>query len=114
MIKYNEWGEHLRLGNWLFLYAGLSSISKQSNNGLIFPEHFMWNYFDKPPFTTNNKEYEELFHFKSEPYTEKLKREYIEYFSRNKDKIINVNLGSHLHLKNGLLKMWTILKVFTN
>ena len=45
---------------------------------------------------TNNKEYEELFHFKSEPYKKKKKREYIEYFSRNKDKIINVNLGSHL------------------
>jgi len=96
MIKYNEWGQHLRLGNWLFLYSGLSSISKQSNNGLIFPNHFMWSYFEKPPFITDNKEYDELFHFKSESYSEKLKKEYVEYFRENQTKIINVNLGSHL------------------
>jgi hypothetical protein len=96
MIKYNEWGQHLRLGNWLFLYSGLSSISKQSNNGVVFPNHFMWNYFENPPFITDNKEYDELFHFKPEPYSEKLKKEYIEYFRENQTKIINVNLGSHL------------------
>jgi hypothetical protein len=118
MIKYNEWGKHLRLGNWLFLYTGLSSISKQSNNGLIFPAHFMWDYFENPPFTTENKEFDELFHFKSLPYSEELKKEYVNYFTENNLKIINVNLGSHLQTEKWFVEdieyIKNILKIKQN
>lgn len=110
MIKYIEWGNHLRLGNWLFLYAGLSSISKNSLNPLMFVNHWMWDYFEKPPFITDNKEYDELFHFKLEKYSEKLKKEYVDYFINNRNKIININLGSHLQSEKWFIEDFDYIK----
>jgi hypothetical protein len=49
MVKYNDWGKHLRLGNWLFLYAGIQSILKNSGNELWLPDYFLWEYLKNPP-----------------------------------------------------------------
>lgn len=96
MIKYIDWGQHLRLGNWLFLYTGLCNIADRSGNSLELPDHFMWNYFKEPLIINNDKNYEELFHFLgNEPIKDRLEK-YISYFKENKSKIVNVNLGSHL------------------
>ena len=36
MLKYNEWGKHLRLGNYLFQYATIASICKTNNLDVEF------------------------------------------------------------------------------
>tara|TARA_R110000868_G_scaffold179968_4_gene420465 strand:+ start:1082 stop:1930 length:849 start_codon:yes stop_codon:yes gene_type:complete len=96
MIHYNDWGKHIRLGNFLFLYAGIQSIIKDSDNSIAFPDYFLWNYLKDRPYVTTDTNYEELFHFKSEPYSKQLKEFYKTYFKENKDRKININLGSHL------------------
>lgn len=96
MIKYIEWGEHLRLGNFLFLYAGISNISNKSGSELALPDYFLWDYLENPPKIDNNKEYEKLFHFLGEESIEKRLKNYINYFTKNKDIVVNINLGSHL------------------
>lgn len=104
MIKYNEWGQHLRLGNWLFLYAGIQSIAKQSENSIAFPNHFMWNYFEKRPNVTTATNYEELFHFRTNVYSKEEKQYIVDYFTKNKDKIVNINLGSNLQSEKWFLE----------
>lgn len=96
MIKYNEWGKHIRLGNFMFLYAGIQSIAKQSGNEFCPPEHFMWKYFNTPVNISETDSYDELFHFEGGEYAKEKKDRFVKYFKENKDKIININLGSHL------------------
>lgn len=95
-IRYIDWGKHLRLGNWMFLYAGILSISKDSNSLLEFPPHFMWGYFTDPPNVTTDRGYDELFHFTPGEYKKEEKERVRKYFIENKHKKININLGSHL------------------
>lgn len=96
MIKYIDWGKHIRLGNWLFLYAGINSMIKKSGSVIAFPNYFLWDYLEKRPNITTDTNYNELFHFRQTNYTHE-ERDWIEnYFVENKDKIININLGSHL------------------
>lgn len=96
MIKYIEWGKHIRWGNFAFLYAGLCNIVDKSNNSLELPDYFVWKYLKNPPIINNDADYEELFHLKSKGNIDDNLNYYIEYFSKNRDKIININLGSHL------------------
>lgn len=96
MIKYTEWGKHIRWGNFCFLYAGLCNIAEKSGNSLELPDYFAWKYLENPPKINNNTEFEELFHFESKGEIRELLNKYIDYFSANRNKIINVNLGSHL------------------
>ena len=55
MIKYIEWGQHLRWGNFCFLYAGLCNIADRSGNQLELPDYFAWKYFKEPPIINNDK-----------------------------------------------------------
>lgn len=97
MVKYNDWGKHLRLGNWLFLYAGIQSILKNSGNELWLPDYFLWNYLKNPPHITHgNTSYDEVFHFRQTNYTIEEKDYLVKYFCENVHKEININLGSHL------------------
>ncbi len=96
MIKYIEWGEHVRLGNWLFLYAGIQSIIKDAGNPLALPPYFLWKYLEKPPFITDNKNYAEIFHFRKTQYSPEEKQFLANFFKENSSKTININLGSHL------------------
>lgn len=96
MIVYKDWSKHIRLGNWLYLYSGLLSIAKNTKHKLVLPDYFLWKYLKHPPKIDTNIAYQEVFHFRQWNYTlEEL--EWIEnYFFNNQDKVINVNLGSHL------------------
>lgn len=96
MIKYIEWGQHLRWGNFAFLYAGLLNIAEKSGNTLELPDYFAWKYLKDPPIINNNKNYDELFHFSTEDYDFSVKQGIIHYFKVNNDIVTNVNLGSHL------------------
>lgn len=125
MIKYIDWGKHIRLGNFLFLYAGIQNIIKESGNSLELPDYFLWKYLNQPPIINNEKNYEELFHFLGDEAIEIRLNNYINYFKENRDKIVNINLGSHLQselwFKNNLefikeklsIKNEEILKVKT-
>ena len=96
MIRYNDWGKHIRLGNWLFLYAGIQSIIKDSDNAIAFPDYFLWKYLNKRPNVTTDVKYDSIFHFRQTNYTIEEKQYLKDYFIKNKDKQININLGSHL------------------
>lgn len=97
MVKYNQWGEHLRLGNWLFLYAGIQSILKESGNELWLPDYFLWKYLVHPPHITHqNPDYEDLFHFRQTHFTSEEKEYLINYFRENAHRVTNINLGSNL------------------
>lgn len=98
MVKYIDWGQHLRLGNWLFLYAGLQSILKDTGNPLALPPYFLWKYVEKPPFITDNKNYSEVFHFRQTWYSPHEKQSIRGVLSvKGREGItVNINLGSHL------------------
>lgn len=98
MVKYIDWGQHLRLGNWLFLYAGLQSILKDTGNPLALPPYFLWKYLDDPPFITDNKSYGEVFHFRQTWYTPHEKESIRGVLNTKfRDGItVNINLGSNL------------------
>lgn len=94
MILYKDWGKHIRLGNFLFLYAGLSSFCKKTGNQLVLPDYFMWKYLKNPPKIDSGLEYDEIFHFRTTQYSKQELDWILEQFSRKET--LNVNLGSHL------------------
>jgi hypothetical protein len=97
MILYKDWGKHIRLGNWLFIYSGLSAISYKTGNPMYLPEnYFLWQYLKYPPEFDNNISVDETFHFRQTNYTKDEFNYLIDYFSLNRDRNININLGSHL------------------
>lgn len=110
MIKYIEWGQHLRWGNFAFLYAGLCNIADRSGNQLELPDYFAWKYFKEPPIINNDKNYEELFHFLGNESIEERLEKYIQYFKENKNKIVNINLGSHLQSEKWFIDNIDLIK----
>jgi len=96
MIKYIDWGQHLRLGNYLFLYAGINIIIYKSGNELVLPDYYAWKYLVNPPKIDNDRSYDEIFHLFKDDNIEKTMDNYVKYFIENKDRVININLGSHL------------------
>ena len=98
MVKYIDWGKHIRLGNWLFIYAGVCSILKDTSNPFAPAPYFLWKYLEHPPFVTDNERYSELFHFRTTQYSDEEKAYLKEFFTqKRKDGItVNINIGSHL------------------
>jgi len=90
MIKCNGWGNHLRLGNWLFLFTGLNYLAKHSNNKIVLPEYFLWDYLKNLPNVTENQNYDIEYSFLNRKYSDDEKKNFIEFFKLNNDKIINI------------------------
>jgi len=90
MIKCNGWGNHLRLGNWLFLFTGLNYLAKHSNNKIVLPEYFLWDYLKNLPNVTENQIYDIEYSFLNTKYSDDEKKNFIEFFKLNNDKIINI------------------------
>ena len=90
MIKCNGWGNHLRLGNWLFLFTGLNYLAKHSNNEIVLPEYFLWDYLKNLPNVTEDQNYDIEYSFLSTKYSNDKKENFIEFFKLNNDKIINI------------------------
>lgn len=95
MIKYINWSEHLRQGNFLFLWLSIHYIAKKSGNKVVLPSWYMWKYMNFEQEITDNKDFEELFHFRQTNYTPEEFQFLVNFFTENKDKVININLGSH-------------------
>jgi hypothetical protein len=97
IVKYVDWGKHLRLGNWLFVYAGLQSIFKHSENQLCFPDsYFLWKYLQEPPIQITADNFDEVFHFRTMEHSPAEKQYLIDFFRDTRETIVNINLGSHL------------------
>ena len=80
MIKCNGWGNHLRLGNWLFLFTGLNYLAKHSNNEIVLPEYFLWDYLKNLPNVTEDQNYDIEYSFLSTKYSNDKKENFIEFF----------------------------------
>jgi len=65
MIKYTQWGKHLRIGNFWFLWNTLNHICEKTGHELVLPEYFAWEHMNYPPIIDNNKDFDELFHFRT-------------------------------------------------
>jgi len=96
MIKYIDWGKHLRLGNWLFLYSGIKYFAKFSENRLAPPNYFLWDYLKTPPEIINSNDYDIEYSFKRTDFNENEKNNIINFFKENKNKKINIRIGSFL------------------
>ncbi|HMT01718.1 MAG TPA: alpha-1,2-fucosyltransferase [Burkholderiales bacterium] len=90
MLKCINWGKTLRLGNWLFLYAGLNYFSRKSNNSLVLPDFYLWNYLENPPVINNNKDFDLEHSWRYFEYSDEEKQYQIDILTKNADKIINI------------------------
>jgi len=104
MILYKLWGKHLRLGNWLFLYSGLLSLIKNSNNKLCLPDYFLWDYLENKPEIDNGIDNYFNFTFRQTSYSVYEKKYLIDYFKENENNIININVSSNLQSENWFIE----------
>lgn len=95
MVRYIDWGQHIRLGNWLFLYAGIQSILKGTGNSIELPNYFLWKYLENSPVITDNTSYDEVFHFRQTHFSTQ-EKEYLRNFFSEKRNTVNINIGGHL------------------
>jgi len=49
MIYHELFGQHLRLGNFLFKYAWSVAKKNQLNEDSCYPEYYLWKYLQNPP-----------------------------------------------------------------
>jgi hypothetical protein len=49
MIHHELFGQHLRLGNFLFKYAASEALCKKHNCKVIYPDYYLWKYLATPP-----------------------------------------------------------------
>lgn len=93
MIIYKDWGQHIRFGNWWFNYAALHTIAARSGNSIALPEYFAWQYMHSPPQIDNGIVSRETFCFPTNTYSREAMDYLYQYFSDNRDAVININLG---------------------
>jgi hypothetical protein len=110
MIKYNDWGKHLRLGNWLFLYAGLRYFAKKTENEIEFPNYFLWDYLKLPPNISNSLDYDVEFIFRQTNYTDEEKDYIYEFLKTNKNIKTNIQIGSNLQSEKWFIDDFEFVK----
>lgn len=98
MIKCIDWGQHLRLGNYLFMYTGIQSAIVGTGNKFVLPSsYFLWKYLQNPPELTDDKSFDEVFHTEI-LYTDQRKEQMHQVFklAQEANKVLNVNIGGNL------------------
>lgn len=95
MIIYKMWGQHLRLGNWLFNYMSLLNICKRTGQQMKLPEYFAWKYMLHPPEIDPGTQEHDTFHFRTLLWSREEQDWLYEHFGKNHEKIWNINLGSN-------------------
>lgn len=96
-LLYKDWGLHIRQGNWMWLWCGINSMAKKAGNKLyISKNYFLWDYLEIQPNYDEDFPVDETFHFRQTHYTSEEENYIVNYWKENKDKNININLGSHL------------------
>lgn len=93
MILHKNWGETVRLGNFLFKYASLIGFSKRYKTDLYLPKHYMFDYFEnkanvdigfEPDITLSEPKHSFGFEF------------WDNYSNEFKNKNVNISLNSFL------------------
>lgn len=95
MILCNQWGAHIRNGNWNFLYASLNNIALQTGHEVKLPEYWMWHHMEYPPELDKGEHVDETFHFQQSYWTREYQEDVYRYFKNRPNKNININLGSN-------------------
>jgi len=57
MIRHELFGQHLRLGNFLFKYAWSIAKMHQFNEFTTYPEYYLWKYLQTSPKISDNELY---------------------------------------------------------
>lgn len=97
MIRCNQFGQHTRLGNWLFVYAAIVSLAEATGHEVEMPEgYFLWKYLAHPPRLTSDKSYDLLYQAPGPGYSAAAKDEMYRIFRQNRDKVINFDLTCFL------------------
>lgn len=92
MITATTWGQHLRLGNYLFKYAAIIAISKKYNIPIKLPEYFLWKYLKNPP-EIGNIAPDQVFKTRKWEYTPE-EFEYVNnYFMGSRELDTDIDLG---------------------
>jgi hypothetical protein len=112
IVRYNDWGKHLRLGNWLFNYCGILSMIEQTENELQIPNYFLWDYLENPPVTTNDKFYNKLFYYRQFAFAEEEVKYIQETMKANAEKreILNIIIGPHYQSEKWFLPNLDLIK----
>jgi hypothetical protein len=93
MIRCNQFGQHTRLGNWLFVYAFVVSVAEKTGHEVEMPEgYFLWKYLEQPPKLTTESNYDVLFQAKGPAWSKEWMDEAYQFFASNKNKTINIDL----------------------
>ncbi len=95
MICHNMWGKHLRLGNFLYVYYSLLCICKRTGQQLVLPDWYMWKYLRYPPQIDEGVIPDETFPFRTNTWSREEQDWLYQYFTDNKDRVININLGGN-------------------
>jgi len=97
MIRCNQFGQHTRLGNWLFVYATIVSVAEATGHEVEMPaKYFLWKYLAHPPKLTTDTEYDLLFQAPGPGYSDTAKNYMYEFFRSNRNKVINFDLTCFL------------------
>lgn len=90
ILTYQMFGKHLRLSNMLYQYFFLLYCEQKYNREIILPDYYLWKYLKHPPKIANDIKGEEVFHFPDDSIC----KDYVEeFFIKNKDKSIEINLN---------------------
>lgn len=98
MIICNDWGLHLRWGNYGIMYLALQAISDETGHELHLPEYFAWKYLENPPKIATTKTFDINFSFAN--HSEQNFMDVIKFFKDNADKTINICIGIATKFQN--------------
>jgi hypothetical protein len=98
MIICNEWGLHLRWGNFGIMYLALRTICEETGHELCLPEYFAWKYMENPPKIATTKTFD--LQFSIPKYSEQNFIDLIKFFKDNADKTINICIGDASKFQN--------------
>lgn len=93
MAIYSElFGQHLRLGNFLFEFAANLKLSLVHNTQAVYPDwYYLWKYLENPPFTyTKEPMYGEIIRPMAWGWTQE-EEDYINGLDYSKDVIFALN-----------------------
>jgi hypothetical protein len=95
MVKYNDFGHGLRLGNYLFQYAFFNYASKVTNTKVQYKrDYFLWRYLANPPELTDDRTYDEELicpHTLYFGYSDNARNILIQFIKNNDNRVINVS-----------------------
>lgn len=90
MIFHEQFGQHLRLGNFLFKYAWSIAMKEKYGYETVYPDYYLWKYLKNQP-TINNSTSSQIIRPRKHEWTED-EQKYLESFDfKNQDFAIALN-----------------------